>query len=188
MSARGEFQRLRRSLRKAGACLDTGGQDAVRRAATEFRLAASAAAVLETAGALTFAQGALIHYPCASRVPAYRAVAQEAIRDLGNISGIAGAADRPVLTRIIIETAFVHGFDGDTLSGPNRQTPVVQARQMAMLLSAALTVAVLDEISAAFGGRDHSTVLYGIRVAAARIGMNDDAALMAATILGRLSE
>ena len=94
MSARGEFQRLRRSLRKAGACLDTGGQDAVRRAATEFRLAASAAAVLETAGALTFAQGALIHYPCASRVPAYRAVAQEAIRDLGNISGIAGAADR----------------------------------------------------------------------------------------------
>ena len=107
MSARGEFQRLRRSLRKAGACLDTGGQDAVRRAATEFRLAASAAAVLETAGALTFAQGALIHYPCASRVPAYRAVAQEAIRDLGNIEVV--LVFRPVYSLFKVDHGFKSG-------------------------------------------------------------------------------
>ncbi len=51
----------------------------------------------------------------------------------------------------------------DLLCGPSRRPHVVQARHIAMYLCRELTSLSLPQIGAAFGGRDHSTVLHALR-------------------------
>ena len=73
---------------------------------------------------------------------------------------------RPTTTlrRVIGATARKHGLTAADLTGPSRCRQVSHARGMAMYLSRRLTPASLGTIGTAFGGRDHTTVLHGIRV------------------------
>ena len=71
----------------------------------------------------------------------------------------------------IIETvAVLHHVEPDELTGPSRAMPVVHARHAAMLKVRQLTDLSLPEIGREFG-RDHTTVLHGIRAAAERAGV-----------------
>jgi len=49
------------------------------------------------------------------------------------------------------------------LIGPKRQRPIARPRQMAMYLAKQLTSRSLPEIGRRFGGRDHTTVMHGVR-------------------------
>jgi len=49
------------------------------------------------------------------------------------------------------------------LLGPKRHRAIARPRQMAMYLAKRLTTASLPEIGRAFGGRDHTTVMHGVR-------------------------
>ena len=82
-----------------------------------------------------------------------------------------GAADErrgPSLRRVIGATARQHGLTAADLIGPARCRQVSLARGMAMYLARRLTPESLQAIGAAFGGRDHTTVLHGVRVTATR--------------------
>lgn len=72
------------------------------------------------------------------------------------------------LRRVIGATARRHGLTAADLVGSSRSRQVSQARGMAMYLARRLTQKSLQSIGAALGGRDHTTVLHGIRVTEVR--------------------
>jgi hypothetical protein len=81
------------------------------------------------------------------------------------------AVDAPPrsVARVIRATARHHGIAAALLVGHGRQRSVVHVRSLAMYLSRRLTGRSLDAIGKAFGGRDHTTVMRGVRSVAERI-------------------
>jgi chromosomal replication initiation ATPase DnaA len=75
----------------------------------------------------------------------------------------AGSLREVSLRRVIGVTARRHGLTPADLAGPSRSRQVAQARAMAMYVARRLTGKSLQAIGVAFGGRDHTTVLHGIR-------------------------
>jgi chromosomal replication initiation ATPase DnaA len=73
-------------------------------------------------------------------------------------------AGRPSLRRIMSLAARRHGLAVADLTGPSRRRSVALARAEAMYLARNLTGRTLECIGQGFGGRDHTTVLHGIRV------------------------
>jgi len=65
--------------------------------------------------------------------------------------------------RVINATARHHGLTTADLVGSSRCRQVSQARGLAMYLARRLTSRSLQSIGDAFGGRDHTTVMHGIR-------------------------
>jgi chromosomal replication initiator protein len=63
---------------------------------------------------------------------------------------------------IIDETAAYFGLSREDLVSPNRSRPLTNARHIAMYLLRECTGQSLVKIGEIFGGRDHSTALYGI--------------------------
>jgi chromosomal replication initiation ATPase DnaA len=76
----------------------------------------------------------------------------------------ADAAPAPSVRRIINATARLHGLAAADLTGPSRRRQMAWARGVAMYLARTLTGQSLQSIGRAFGDRDHTTVLHGIRV------------------------
>ena len=93
------------------------------------------------------AAGLVLHVPCPS--PA--------------VCGDSAASDRRSVGRIVRATASRHGLTAGDLIGPKRTRSMVHVRNLAMYLARRLTGRSLDAIGAAFGGRDHTTVMRGIR-------------------------
>ena len=81
------------------------------------------------------------------------------------------------MPRIIRTAARRHGLPAAALSGGGRSRGVVQARNLAMYLARHLTGCSFDSIGVAFGGRDHTTVMRGVR--AVESMMTTDAAFAA---------
>lgn len=81
------------------------------------------------------------------------------------------------LARIIRTSASHHGLSAAALAGGGRSRQIVQARNLAMYLARRLTRSSFDSIGAAFGRRDHTTVMRGVRAVEAR--MTTDAAFAA---------
>ena len=81
------------------------------------------------------------------------------------------------MNRIIRTAARRHGLPAAALSGGGRSRGVVQARNLAMYLARHLTGSSFDSIGVAFGGRDHTTVMRGVR--AVELRMTSDAAFAA---------
>lgn len=75
----------------------------------------------------------------------------------------------PSIPRILRAAARLHDVQPAALVGPSRSRTVAAARSLAMYLARRLTSRSLQAIGAACGGRDHSTVLHGVRVCATRI-------------------
>ena len=75
-----------------------------------------------------------------------------------------GTNPPPSLRRVIGVAARRHGIAVADLVGPSRRRTVALARAEAMYLARTLTDRTLGGIGAALGGRDHTTVLHGIRV------------------------
>lgn len=99
------------------------------------------------------------------------------------------SATQPSLASVIRTTARQLGLAPEHLVGPGRQRSIVQARSLAMYLSRQLTGRSLGDIGRALGGRDHSTVIHGIRNATGRLrrdpGFAADATKIAAELLRR---
>lgn len=69
----------------------------------------------------------------------------------------------PRFARIIAAVAAHHDLSTEALVGPRRQRPIAWARQEVMWLARAFTGLSVTQIGAALGGRDHGTVLHGVR-------------------------
>ena len=85
--------------------------------------------------------------------------------------------------RIIREVAEKHGFTYSDIVGPRRMRALIKARQEAYCrVYAECPWMSLPQIGRAFGGRDHSTVIHGLRASgvnmrgALQCGGEDDAA------------
>lgn len=79
------------------------------------------------------------------------------------------AGSGPSLGRIIRATARLHDLAPATVVGPSRSRSVAAARSLAMYLARRLTGRSFQAIGRACGGRDHTTVLHGVRVCGERI-------------------
>jgi chromosomal replication initiator protein len=91
-----------------------------------------------------------------------REVTVEMVQDC--LSDILRSTDRKVtLDQIIKTTCEYYNIRQADITGTSRARAVARPRQMAMYLSKALTTRSYPEIARKLGGRDHTTVLYGVR-------------------------
>jgi hypothetical protein len=81
----------------------------------------------------------------------------------------APAANTPSLSGLIRATARRYGIAPNLLTGPGRSRSAVEVRNLAMYLARRLTGSSFGTIGRAFGGRDHTTVMRGIRGVETRI-------------------
>ena len=80
------------------------------------------------------------------------------------LSDILRASDRKVTMEEIIKKTCEHYHLRQTdLMSPSRARSISRPRQMAMYLCKKLTTRSLPEIGRKFGGRDHTTILHGVR-------------------------
>jgi chromosomal replication initiator protein len=86
-------------------------------------------------------------------------VAQNAIRDIRN-------DDQPepvTIKNIISEVSRTYAVSAEDILSKKHDAPFSFARQVAMYVVREVTQMSVVQIGAAFGGRDHSTVVYGIQ-------------------------
>lgn len=74
--------------------------------------------------------------------------------------------------RIQSAVSEVFGISAYAMKSPSRRTRVVEARYAAMYLAKFFTKLSLKEIGESFGGRDHSSVLYGVETAKEKMRNN----------------
>jgi chromosomal replication initiator protein len=106
-------------------------------------------------------EGALIRVAAYSglyRAPLSEEVARSVLTDL--LPATKARAITPDL--ILDETAKMFGFTVDELCGKSRRRPLVTARQISMYVMRELTDFSYPRIAEAFGGRDHTTVMYAV--------------------------
>lgn len=85
-----------------------------------------------------------------------------AIRELQNI--ITPDKPREITTQLIIEVVSEHfKISLDQMMSKSRSTEIARPRQIAMYLCKTMTDTPLDNIGKALGGRDHSTIIHGVR-------------------------
>lgn len=98
------------------------------------------------------------------------------------------AATGVSLGRVIRAAARHHDLPAQAILGPARSRTVSAARSLAMYLARTLTGRSFHAIGVACGGRDHTTVIHGVRVCAARIAHDPtfaaDVARLAADLVG----
>jgi chromosomal replication initiator protein len=101
-------------------------------------------------------------------------VAELAARlELGERPGT-GGAEEASFDRILQAVAVRYGVRPGDITGAGRARHVARARQVALLLGRRLTGHGLVALGGMVGGRDHSTVLYGIHQAEARAAADAD--------------
>lgn len=120
----------------------------------EFLARKIASNIRELEGALNrlFATGDLVG----------REVTEDFARD--NLADILRASDRKVtMDEILRKVCDYYKIRQVDIISQNRQRAIARPRQMAMFLCKRLTTRSLPEIGKKFGGRDHTTILYGVR-------------------------
>lgn len=75
----------------------------------------------------------------------------------------------PQWKRIILETAIAHGIPPVDIMSTRRAAPIVAARQEAMWRMRTETTMSTPAIGKRLGGRDHTTVIHGVRKHAERM-------------------
>jgi chromosomal replication initiator protein len=81
-----------------------------------------------------------------------------------SLSDVLRSTDRKVtLDQIIKVTCDYYHIRQADITGTSRARAVARPRQMVMYLSKTLTTRSYPEIARKLGGRDHTTVLYGVR-------------------------
>ena len=106
-------------------------------------------------------EGALIRvaaYSSLHRAELSEEVARRVLADL-----LPPTTPRIVTPQLILdETAKMFGWTPDDLCGKSRRRPLVTARQIGMYVMRELTDLSYPRIAEAFGGRDHTTVMYAV--------------------------
>jgi chromosomal replication initiator protein len=89
-------------------------------------------------------------------------ITMEMVQDC--LSDILRATDKKVtMDEIIKKTCEYYNIRQADLMSANRSRAIARPRQIAMFLCKKLTTRSLPEIGRKFGGRDHTTILYGVR-------------------------
>jgi len=106
-------------------------------------------------------EGALIRvaaYSSLNRAELSEEVAQKVLADL-----LPPTTPRVITPQLILdETAKMFGWTIDDICGKSRRRPLVTARQTGMYVMRELTDLSYPRIAEAFGGRDHTTVMYAV--------------------------
>jgi chromosomal replication initiator protein len=106
-------------------------------------------------------EGALIRVAAFSslhRTPLSEEVARSVLADL-----LPTTKPREITAELILdETAKMFGWTVEDLCGKSRRRPLVTARQIGMYVMRNLTDFSYPRIAEAFGGRDHTTVMYAV--------------------------
>nr|WP_281411733.1 helix-turn-helix domain-containing protein [Starkeya sp. ORNL1] len=97
-----------------------------------------------------------------------------------------GSFGVPVATIIAATAAFYDVAVGDILAR-RRSVGVVRPRQVAMYLTKVLTTRSYPDIGRRFGGRDHTTILHGVRKITGLLTTNAALAADVSALLGALS-
>jgi len=84
--------------------------------------------------------------------------------------------------------AVFYGVPISSLFADRRTLEIVKARHIAMYLAKELTPRSLPDIGRRIGGKDHTTVLHGVRKIAALIKQDPNLAAEVATIRARIVE
>jgi chromosomal replication initiator protein len=88
-----------------------------------------------------------------------------------------------------IQRAVCGRFAGVSLNdvlSPRRMPEIIMPRQIAMYLARSLTTKSFPTIAAAFGDRDHTTIIYGVRKIDRLIRQDDGLKQMVASISNEL--
>jgi chromosomal replication initiator protein len=106
-------------------------------------------------------EGALIRvaaYSSLNRAELSEEIAQKVLADL-----LPPTTPRVITPDLILEeTAKMFGWTIDDICGKSRRRPLVTARQTGMYVMRELTDLSYPRIAEAFGGRDHTTVMYAV--------------------------
>jgi chromosomal replication initiator protein len=106
-------------------------------------------------------EGALIRvaaYASLNRAALSEEVARSVLADLLPVT-----KPRTITAPLILdETAKMFGFTVDEVCGKSRRRPLVTARQIGMYVMREVTDFSYPRIAEAFGGRDHTTVIYAV--------------------------
>ena len=94
---------------------------------------------------------------------------------------------RPPIRKIQTIVARFYGIDLIEIFSQRRHASIVFPRQVAMYLSNRLTTRSLPEIGRCFGGRDHTTIIHGVRKIKARRETDPDLAAQLAELERLLS-
>ena len=78
------------------------------------------------------------------------------------------------IEEVIRNVAKHYGLKSGALKSPKRAKPITRARQIAMYLCRELTSESFPEIGSRFGGRDHATVIHGVKKIASLIEVDSD--------------
>ena len=85
-----------------------------------------------------------------------------AVRELQNI--ISPDKPKEITPQLVIEIVAEHfNISTDQMIYKNRSSEIAKPRQIAMYLCKNMTSAQLETIGALLGGRDHSTIIHGIK-------------------------
>ena len=96
------------------------------------------------------------------------------------------AAERLTVAEVAKLVCEHYRADLTRVRSASRRQELVQPRQMAMYLARELTNCSLTRIGRYFGGRDHTTVLYGLRKVGDRIAADPAAAQLAKDLRDRI--
>ena len=115
----------------------------------------------------------LVAYARLVRQPISLALCEEALKD------IVRPDNRPITAELIIDTvAEYFSLSAADLVGTSRRREIANPRQLAVYLCRDLANLSLPQIGQAFGGRDHSTILYSCNLVAKNISDSAETAAL----------
>ncbi|WP_221339805.1 chromosomal replication initiator protein DnaA [Corynebacterium choanae] len=118
-------------------------------------------------------EGALIRVSAAASLNNEPLTVDSAKHALSHI--LPDEADMQITPEVILEVAAEYfNLSTDELTGPGRTKRVTHPRQLAMYLCRELTDLSLPSIGRAFGGRDHTTVMYADQKIREKLAANRD--------------
>ena len=109
-----------------------------------------------------------------------------AMKELQNI--ITPDKPREITPQLIIEVVSEHfQISLDQMISKNRSNDIAKPRQIAMFLCKTMTDIPLDSIGALLGGRDHSTIIHGIKKIGEEYDGNDQTRTLIETIKKKIN-
>jgi len=109
-----------------------------------------------------------------------------AVRELQNI--ISPNKPREVTPQLVIEIVSEHfHISSDQMISKNRSSEIAKPRQIAMYLCKNMTDAALETIGSLLGGRDHSTIIHGIKKVTEDYNKNDNTKTLIETIKKKIN-
>ena len=109
-----------------------------------------------------------------------------AVKELQNI--ITPDKPKEITPQLIIEAVSEHcQISLEQMISKNRSNDIVRPRQIAMYLCKDMTNIPLDSIGALLGGRDHSTIIHGIRKITEEYKSNENTRILINTIKKKIN-